>query len=118
MTTLIYWTKFDAAHWLPDYDGPCARLHGHTWKVEIEIEGPVDPKTGMIADFKDIKAAVGSILPDHQCLNTCYLPGILRLPTAERLAEVLYRLLAPLLPGLKSLTIWESDHAAARYTAD
>jgi 6-pyruvoyltetrahydropterin/6-carboxytetrahydropterin synthase len=111
MVTLIYKTHFDAAHYLPGYDGPCAQLHGHTWRVDVELAGTIDPQTGMILDFKKIKEVLGSILPDHDYLNK-----ILTLPTAENLAIYLFYAVQKELPGLKSLTVWESDHAAAKYT--
>ena len=63
--------KFDAAHWLPDYEGPCSRLHGHTWFLEVEVEGPVDSQ-GFVMDFVELKKLVQDKvigLLDHQCLN-------------------------------------------------
>ncbi|MEA3496518.1 MAG: 6-carboxytetrahydropterin synthase, partial [Bacteroidota bacterium] len=39
---------FSAAHKLPNYDGNCRRLHGHTWKAEIRIDSEIDPTTGMV----------------------------------------------------------------------
>jgi 6-pyruvoyltetrahydropterin/6-carboxytetrahydropterin synthase len=53
---------FEAAHRLPRHDGKCARLHGHSWKMLVEVESPElhksGPKSGMVMDFGDIKAAV------------------------------------------------------------
>lgn len=103
--------SFSAAHRLPKYDGPCHHLHGHTWKVVFVMEGPVKPD-GMVCDFKVIKKLLDSHLPDHQFLN-----DLLKNPTAENLAIYLFDKIAPVLSDkgltLKTLEIWESDHAAA-----
>jgi 6-pyruvoyl-tetrahydropterin synthase len=67
----------------------------------------------MIIDFKDVKDALNKILPDHQYLND-FIPEI-KIPTAENLAPALFSHLKILLPGLVSLTLWESDNAGCRY---
>jgi len=76
--------EFDAAHRLPDYDGKCARVHGHTYDVEVVLEGPVDEKSGFLMDFYDLKRILKSVLSelDHRDLNE-----ILTNPTAEKIAE-------------------------------
>ena len=76
--------EFDAAHRLPDYDGKCARVHGHTYEVEVVVEGPVDEESGFLMDFYDLKVVMGSVLSelDHRDLNE-----ILDNPTAERIVE-------------------------------
>src|SRR3954451_588686 len=77
---------FEAAHRLPFVpDGhKCARLHGHSYRVEIHVGGPVDPRTGWIMDFGDIKAAFKPLLErlDHYYLNE--IDG-LENPTSENL---------------------------------
>ncbi len=62
---------FDAAHFLPCYSGPCHRLHGHTYKLQIGIKGAVDGKTGMVCDFTVLKSIMNELveLLDHRCLN-------------------------------------------------
>lgn len=79
--------EFDAAHQLhnlPD-DHKCRRMHGHTYKVEIVLEGDPDPHTGMIVDYADIATAWQVIHDklDHRYLND--VPG-LEIPTTEVLA--------------------------------
>lgn len=74
---------FAAAHKLPNYIGQCYNLHGHEWKLEVEISGVVDEKTGMVMDFAELKSRVKRCLIkdlDHQYLN--YL---IENPTAENL---------------------------------
>ena len=50
--------KFDCAHMLSDYDGKCANLHGHTYHGTITLSGEVDPNTGMLIDYNEIKHLV------------------------------------------------------------
>ena len=103
--------SFSAAHHLPNYDGACHRLHGHTWKTVFIMEGPIRPD-GMVCDFKVIKKLLDDLLPDHQLLNDM-LPN----PTAENLAHYLFEKAAPALAEknltLKTLEVWESENAAA-----
>src|SRR5690348_10147138 len=65
--------RFEAAHRLPHMpEGhKCARLHGHSFCLEVHIEGPVDPKTGMLVDYGDIKATLAPLEQqlDHHYLN-------------------------------------------------
>ncbi|HMC39811.1 MAG TPA: 6-carboxytetrahydropterin synthase QueD [Acidimicrobiales bacterium] len=78
---------FEAAHRLPHVpDGhKCARLHGHSFRVEVHVTGPVDPDLGWVMDFADVRAAFA---PLHDALDHRYLnevPG-LENPTSEHLA--------------------------------
>lgn len=74
--------KFDAAHFLPGYDGPCQNLHGHTWRVVVDLYGVKNPKTGMLVDFKHVKNIIDVF--DHCCINDeCGIKN----PTAENLSE-------------------------------
>ncbi|MHA1868703.1 MAG: 6-carboxytetrahydropterin synthase QueD [Candidatus Heimdallarchaeaceae archaeon] len=73
--------EFDAAHHLVGYDGPCSRVHGHRWKVVVEVEGRKHQlnKVGILWDFTNLKEIVKEL--DHQDLNK-----ILEFnPTAENL---------------------------------
>jgi 6-pyruvoyltetrahydropterin/6-carboxytetrahydropterin synthase len=113
MPGLIFRHHFDAAHKLPGYKGPCARLHGHRWIVELTIEGEINFKgTGMIIDFKLLKKALEKILPDHRYINEVWKFR----PTAENIASHIYFLLSKdkkIGPMLLSVTVWESPDAAA-----
>lgn len=70
-------------------DHKCHRLHGHSFMAEIHVEGPVDPATGMVCDFADIKALWRPLEEqlDHNCLNT--VQG-LENPTSENIAAWIY----------------------------
>jgi 6-pyruvoyltetrahydropterin/6-carboxytetrahydropterin synthase len=62
--------SFEAAHLLPNVaeEHRCCRLHGHSYRVELRLEGPVDPVTGFVADFLAIQSAFKPLLVrlDHQ----------------------------------------------------
>jgi len=93
--------KFDAAHYLslvpPGHK--CARMHGHSFRVEVHIRGNADPRTGWVMDFSDIAAAFEPILNqlDHKNLNA--IAG-LENPTSENLCRWIWRRLQPVLPLL------------------
>ena len=99
--------SFCAAHFLPGYPGKCAQLHGHTWEVEITVEGVVDPKTGMVIDFIVLKKIVEPWVEelDHHCLN-----DILPMSTAENIALWFRDLWSsePRPVKLISVKVWES----------
>ncbi len=83
---------FDAAHYLPNYEGKCREMHGHTWKVTVEVEGKVSdlnngprlPKEGMVMDLHDLNAIVHFVIDklDHNTLNK-----MVAIPTCEALAK-------------------------------
>jgi len=82
--TVVRRVEFDAAHFLPNYEGKCKNLHGHHWVVELGVEGEIDPKTGMVVDFSELKAFWEDNLEgkfDHRLLNDTLVN-----PTAENLA--------------------------------
>ncbi len=116
-------TDFAAAHQLHGYDGPCARLHGHNWKVEVEAECRDLNDIGISIDFKDLKTATRELTEalDHRNLNE--IPPFDREnPTAENIAAWLYRELgAKLNDGrvrVRSVTLWETERACVRYSED
>jgi 6-pyruvoyltetrahydropterin/6-carboxytetrahydropterin synthase len=86
---------FEAAHRLPRVpaDHKCARLHGHSYRVEVHVRGPVDPVAGWVLDFADIKAAFA---PLHDQLDHRYLNEVdgLDNPTSENLARWIWDRLA------------------------
>ncbi|MCP4619906.1 MAG: 6-carboxytetrahydropterin synthase [Bradyrhizobium sp.] len=98
--------SFAAAHWLPlAGDHMCARLHGHTYDVEIEVAGEV-AENGMIRDFKDIDNVVAPVIAqlDHSCLN-----DTIDMPTVEAIASFLFEQFA--IDGLQSVKVWESPRS-------
>ncbi|HEX3541207.1 MAG TPA: 6-carboxytetrahydropterin synthase QueD [Acidimicrobiales bacterium] len=99
---------FEAAHRLPHVpEGhKCARLHGHSFRVEVHVQGDVDPSTGMVIDFAEIKAAFAPLHDqlDHRYLNE--VPGLDN-PTSENLARWIWDRLDGSLP-LASIVVRET----------
>lgn len=107
---------FSAAHHLPQHAGACRRLHGHNYEVEVVLQGPVDATTGMVMDFAELDQLVQSqaIDPlDHRELN-----AILPNPTAEHIALWIWRRLAPALPALHEVTVFETPTCAVTYRGE
>jgi 6-pyruvoyltetrahydropterin/6-carboxytetrahydropterin synthase len=105
--------NFAASHRLPRYDGPCFRLHGHNYRFVVAVEGEVDPATGMIADFGEVKRLVGDVVlarVDHRDLN-----DVLENPTAENIARWIWEALQPRLPGLAEVRLWEIPGCCVTY---
>jgi len=116
-------TDFAAAHSLRGYEGDCARVHGHNWKVEIEASATSLDTVGMSLDFKVLKQATKAILAnlDHYNLND--IPPFDRInPTAENISAFLYKALSDKLNdervSITAITIWETERACVRYTED
>jgi 6-pyruvoyltetrahydropterin/6-carboxytetrahydropterin synthase len=105
--------KFQAAHFLEGYQGKCEKLHGHTFKVEVEILVDKLDKSGIGVDFTKIKKSLSDILPDHTLLNEIYPFN----PTAESLSRRFYQELKSRYPVVR-VTVWESEDASATYTED
>ena len=119
--TLRVLTDFASAHTLQGYPGQCANLHGHNWKVEVEVEAFELDEIGMAVDFKVVKNLAREIAGrlDHQYLND--LEPFTRInPTAENIAQWFFREMAREInqPGLRvsALTLWETERACVRYT--
>lgn len=58
--------EFETAHLLPGHEKGCGRLHGHTYKIEVTVEGPQKEPWGMVMDFGDLKKAIKESTPDHK----------------------------------------------------
>lgn len=108
----------EAAHRLPNVpEGhKCSRLHGHSFRVELHVEGPVDAHTGWVMDFADIKKAFAPLYDqlDHHYLND--IEG-LENPTSENLARWIFQRLLPALPGLDQVVVHETCTSGASYRA-
>lgn len=63
---------FEASHILPKHSGKCSRLHGHSWRLKVSVIGDIDPKTGFVMDYTDLKKTVQPIVDalDHRHLGT------------------------------------------------
>ncbi len=110
---------FEAAHRLPHVpEGhKCARLHGHSFYVRVYVEGDVDPQTGWVMDFYELKVAFKPILErlDHYYLND--IPG-LENPTSENLSRWIWHELKPTLPLLSKLEVKETCTSGCIYIGE
>ena len=116
---LVHEFKFEAAHKLPKVPAghKCARLHGHSFKIELAIAGPVNPDTGWFIDFGDLYDAWKPLYDvlDHHYLNE--VEG-LENPTSEVLACWLWRELAPVLRGLVAVRVRETCTSGCTYRGE
>jgi 6-pyruvoyltetrahydropterin/6-carboxytetrahydropterin synthase len=120
MLELIVERSFSAAHRLCNYDGACARLHGHNYRVEVSVVGEEPGANGMLVDFGDLKAACDGILEelDHRCLNELE-PFLERNPTSENIARYFFGRMKMALddPRLTVgyVRVWETPGQSAVY---
>ncbi|MGB8952664.1 MAG: 6-carboxytetrahydropterin synthase QueD [Candidatus Aminicenantales bacterium] len=103
--------RFQAAHFLKEYQGKCEKIHGHTFQVEIQVQVDELDKAGIGIDFARIKQKLSEILPDHSLLNEVYDFN----PSAENLARRFFMDLKNFFPVIQ-VTVWESEDAAATYS--
>jgi 6-pyruvoyltetrahydropterin/6-carboxytetrahydropterin synthase len=105
---------FEAAHVLPYHTGKCSRLHGHSYRLEVALEGGLHTSgaaSGMILDFDELGRIVKTLVEDeldHRSLN-----DFIENPTSENIVVWIWRRLAPELPQLVELTLWETATACA-----
>lgn len=113
--------RFEASHQLPNHDGKCARLHGHSWVGAVVVSGStlkqLGPKAGMLIDYSELKKIVEPIVSgklDHWHLNDSL--G-LEAPTSEVIARWLFNELKPLLSGyLEAVIIEETCTSRCEYS--
>ncbi|GAB4262599.1 MAG: 6-carboxytetrahydropterin synthase QueD [Thermoleophilia bacterium] len=111
--------SFDAAHSLPDHPGKCRNVHGHTYSVEVTVEGPVreaGPSRAMVMDFGELEERVAALVVEP--LDHRYLNDVVDLvPTAEALAAWMFaRLRDSGLPVVR-VRLWETPTSYAEVTA-
>ncbi len=109
----------EAAHRLPNVPPghKCARLHGHSFRVEIHLRGPVGSETGWVMDFAEIKEAFQPLYEqlDHHYLNE--IEGLSN-PTSENLARWIWRHLHSSLPGLIKVVVQETCTSGCVYQGE
>lgn len=107
---------FEASHQLPHAPehSKCRRLHGHSWKVEVHVRGPLEETTGWVIDFDDIKRACEPVYEalDHRHLND--VEGLDN-PTSENVALWIWHRLAPEIPALSAVVVHETCTARCTY---
>jgi 6-pyruvoyltetrahydropterin/6-carboxytetrahydropterin synthase len=108
--------QIEAAHFLPNVpEGhKCARMHGHSFRIEVHVCGEPGADTGWVMDFADLKRAFQPLFEqlDHRLLND--VEG-LENPTSENLAIWVWQRLEPELPGLDRIVVQETCNAGCSY---
>lgn len=111
---------FEAGHQLVHHDGKCRHRHGHSYILRVVLKSDelvaTGPKTNMVIDFVDIKAAVKPMITkylDHRWLNDTLGTES---PTSEYIAQWIYRHLKPNLPLLHSITLHETASSRVTYS--
>ncbi|TKJ95542.1 6-carboxytetrahydropterin synthase QueD [Plantibacter flavus] len=102
--------EFHAAHFLSWHPGKCANLHGHSYRVQVNVEGPLD-HNGIVIDFDQLAEIVWKrvIEPlDHSLLN-----DHIENPTAERLAVHIMQKLEDVAIRLSEVRVWETAQSCA-----
>ena len=106
----------EAAHRLPNVPQghKCARLHGHSFRIELHVSGEPGEHSGWVMDFADIKSAFQPLYDrlDHHYLNE--IEGLDN-PTSERLAQWIWQHLKPALPQLGEVVVHETCTSGCRY---
>ena len=121
--TLKVVSDFAAAHSLRDYPGDCSRLHGHNWKVEVEVEACELDELGMAIDFKTVKQLTKKVTDelDHSYLNDVPPFDTIN-PTAENIAAHIFRRLGEEINEprvhVHAVTVWETERACVRYSEE
>lgn len=117
--------EFEAAHNLPDHEGACRRVHGHGYKLEIEVSGRLKTsgsERGMIIDFGKLKRIVNAVVVgklDHTMLNTFFL-----VPTAEEMVLKISQMLQTAFTAdnlkikLVRVRLWETSTSSAEWRRD
>ena len=111
---------FCASHQLHGYEGDCVRLHGHNYRVEVEVEASELDEIGLGMDFREIRAAAETVAGelDHRHLNELEpFEGVN--PSAEHIAAHFYRRLSRMLDRpavrVRAVTIHETERCSVRY---
>ena len=109
--------QVEAAHFLPNVpEGhKCARMHGHSFRIEVHVSGAPGAETGWVMDFADLKRAFKPLFDqlDHNLLND--IEG-LENPTSENLARWIWERLSPRLSGLSKVVVQETCNAGCIYS--
>lgn len=111
--------QVEAAHFLPNVPTghKCRRMHGHSFRIEIHVSGPVGDESGWVMDFADLKQAFRPLFEqiDHHCLND--IEG-LENPTSENLARWTWMRLKPDLPTLSKVVVQETCQSGCVYRGE
>ena len=113
---LIKTFRFDAAHsllHLPE-GHKCRNMHGHGYRIDIRVTGEVQPETGWLIDFGDLKDVVQPVIDTLDHSNLDEIPG-LEVSTSEMLAKYMWDIIKPGLPQMTAIEVWESASSRCIY---
>jgi 6-pyruvoyltetrahydropterin/6-carboxytetrahydropterin synthase len=121
MYTATIETEFSAAHLIRDYNGPCSRLHGHNWKVTVEVKTDILDKLGMSIDFYTLRKKIEEVAAqlDHRDLSTTPPFDHALNPTSENIARYFFDELKIKMPEqitLSFVAIGETGQYTAKYS--
>jgi 6-pyruvoyltetrahydropterin/6-carboxytetrahydropterin synthase len=105
---------FEAAHQLPWHEGKCRNLHGHSYRLEVTVEGPVGPQ-GIVVDFAAIKEVVERVVIAAYDLR--YLNDLLDNPTAELLATEIWKVIEAADLAVARIRLWETADSFVELSA-
>lgn len=115
---------FSSAHQLRGYKGKCENMHGHNWKVQVNVSAERLNELDLAIDFHDLKKIVGEVVSplDHSFLNEVF-PFTEKNPSSENIAKWIFDTIKKRLQDYDSLrvsavTVWESDNSSASYYED
>ncbi len=119
MYTVKVRSDFSGAHNLKGYKGRCEELHGHNWRIEVEVDSEELDATGMVIDFKELKNILDEIIGgmDHKYLNEIGHFKEIN-PTSENIARYIFESISERKPdlGLGRVIVWETDSSSATYS--
>ena len=117
-TSITKILTFDAAHSLPEHRGKCAGVHGHGYRLEVTVAGPVNPygpATGMVMDFADLDGTIERVVVGP--LDHTYLNDVLDVvPTAEGIAAWAFASLRAAGLPVERVRLWETPTSYADVT--
>jgi 6-pyruvoyltetrahydropterin/6-carboxytetrahydropterin synthase len=105
--------RFEAAHQLPWHEGKCRRLHGHSYRLEVTVEGPVGEQ-GIVLDFAELRAVVQREVIDHY--DHRYLNDLMDNPTAELIAAEIWKTLEACGLAVAGIRLWETEDSMVELT--
>ena len=108
--------RFESAHLLPFYDGPCRNLHGHSYKLVLAVSGEVDPASGILVDFYEVQRVVQTEVLDQ--LDHKYLNDFIENPTAENISLYIWKRVKAALPGLTEIRLYETTDSCVIFRGE
>ncbi|HVT76883.1 MAG TPA: 6-carboxytetrahydropterin synthase QueD [Acidimicrobiales bacterium] len=106
--------SFEAAHQLEWHPGACKNLHGHSYRLEVTVSGPLTPE-GIVIDFGDLSALVRREVIDR--FDHTYLNDLLPNPTAELIAADIWERLSQAGAVLHRIRLWETENSSVEIEA-